>query len=84
MVERGKNRTKTLFEDTIMLLKYFYDPMLSQASYMIACLGTHEALVVDPARHRVPNHRPENLLPCAGNSPQFFPYGSGCITSPAF
>ena len=33
-----------------MLLKYFYDKMLAQASYMVGCAETGEALVIDPAR----------------------------------
>ncbi len=33
-----------------MLLKYFYDEKLAQASYMVGCVATGEALVVDPAR----------------------------------
>lgn len=33
-----------------MLLKYFYDSDLAQASYMVGCAEKGEALVVDPAR----------------------------------
>jgi hydroxyacylglutathione hydrolase len=33
-----------------MLLRYFYDNSLAQASYMIGCQATGEALVIDPAR----------------------------------
>lgn len=33
-----------------MLLRYFYDPKLAQASYLVGCSKTGEALVVDPAR----------------------------------
>lgn len=33
-----------------MLLKYFYDKKLAQASYLVGCAATGEALVVDPAR----------------------------------
>src|SRR5215475_8047422 len=33
-----------------MLLKYFYDKLLAQASYMVGCAETGEALVIDPAR----------------------------------
>jgi hydroxyacylglutathione hydrolase len=33
-----------------MLLKYFYDEQLAQASYMVGCAATGEALVVDPMR----------------------------------
>lgn len=33
-----------------MLLKYFYDKTLAQASYMVGCAATGEALVVDAAR----------------------------------
>ncbi len=33
-----------------MLLKYFYDEMLAQASYLIGCAKTGEAMVIDPMR----------------------------------
>ncbi|MGJ3239031.1 MAG: rhodanese-like domain-containing protein [Anaerolineae bacterium] len=33
-----------------MLLKYFYDKALAQASYLVGCAATGEALVVDPSR----------------------------------
>ncbi|NWF70070.1 MAG: MBL fold metallo-hydrolase [Chloroflexi bacterium] len=33
-----------------MLLKYFYHQALAQASYMVGCQATGEALVIDPAR----------------------------------
>ena len=33
-----------------MLLKYFYDAHLAQASYLVGCAQTGEALVVDPGR----------------------------------
>jgi hydroxyacylglutathione hydrolase len=33
-----------------MLLKRFYDPKLAQASYLVGCSATGEALVVDPNR----------------------------------
>lgn len=33
-----------------MLLKYFYDKRLAQASYMVGCAATGEALIVDPNR----------------------------------
>ncbi|MCI0348749.1 MAG: MBL fold metallo-hydrolase, partial [Acidobacteriales bacterium] len=33
-----------------MLLKYFYDRALAQASYMVGCTETGAALVIDPAR----------------------------------
>jgi hydroxyacylglutathione hydrolase len=33
-----------------MLLKYFYDETLAQASYLVGCARTGEALVIDPAR----------------------------------
>jgi hydroxyacylglutathione hydrolase len=33
-----------------MLLKYFYDDRLAQASYLVGCAATGEALVVDPMR----------------------------------
>ncbi|MCL4834421.1 MAG: MBL fold metallo-hydrolase [Caldilineaceae bacterium] len=37
-----------------MLLKYFYDEKLAQASYLVGCSATGEALVIDPARHITP------------------------------
>lgn len=37
-----------------MLLKYFYDRELAQASYLVGCVATGEALVVDPARDIAP------------------------------
>jgi hydroxyacylglutathione hydrolase len=37
-----------------MLLKYFYDDELAQASYLVGCAATGEALVVDPARDITP------------------------------
>jgi hydroxyacylglutathione hydrolase len=33
-----------------MLLRYFYDTKLAQASYLVGCAATGEALVVDPNR----------------------------------
>ena len=33
-----------------MLLKYFYDPKLAHASYLVGCQKTKEAVVVDPGR----------------------------------
>jgi hydroxyacylglutathione hydrolase len=33
-----------------VLLRYFYDDNLAQASYMLGCSATGEALIVDPAR----------------------------------
>lgn len=33
-----------------MLLKYFYDPKLAHASYLVGCQKTGEAIVVDPGR----------------------------------
>lgn len=33
-----------------MLIKYFYDKRLAQASYMLGCSATGTALVIDPAR----------------------------------
>ncbi|MFO7323610.1 MAG: rhodanese-like domain-containing protein [Chloroflexota bacterium] len=47
-----------------MLLKYFYDPALSQASYLVGCQSCGEALIVDPARDITPYleaARAENL-----------------------
>jgi hydroxyacylglutathione hydrolase len=37
-----------------MLLKYFYDDRLAQASYLVGCVKTGEALVIDPARDIAP------------------------------
>ncbi len=37
-----------------MLLKYFYDEHLAQASYLVGCAATGEALVVDPMRDIMP------------------------------
>ncbi len=33
-----------------MLLKYFYDQKIAQASYLVGCQRTGEAIVIDPAR----------------------------------
>lgn len=33
-----------------MLLRYFYDDRLAQASYMVGCAKTGEALIIDPSR----------------------------------
>ncbi len=33
-----------------MILKYFYDDKLAQASYMVGCAATGDALVIDPMR----------------------------------
>lgn len=33
-----------------MLLRYFYDTALAQASYLVGCVATGEALVIDPMR----------------------------------
>jgi hydroxyacylglutathione hydrolase len=37
-----------------MLLRYFYDAALSQASYLVGCPATGDALIVDPARDITP------------------------------
>lgn len=37
-----------------MLLKYFYDETLAQASYLVGCARTGEALVIDPMRNVEP------------------------------
>ncbi len=37
-----------------MLLKYFYDEKLAQASYLVGCAKTGEALVIDPMRNVAP------------------------------
>ncbi len=37
-----------------MLLRYFYDDTLAQASYLVGCAATGEALVVDPMRNIQP------------------------------
>ena len=33
-----------------MLLKYFYDPALAHASYLVGCQKTNEAIIIDPGR----------------------------------
>lgn len=37
-----------------MILRYFYDDRLAQASYLVGCANTGEALVIDPARAITP------------------------------
>jgi hydroxyacylglutathione hydrolase len=37
-----------------MLLRYFYDDELAQASYLVGCAATGEALVIDPLRDVTP------------------------------
>jgi hydroxyacylglutathione hydrolase len=37
-----------------MLLKYFYDKALAQSSYMVGCLETGDALIIDPSRDVTP------------------------------
>lgn len=37
-----------------MLLRYFYDEKLAQASYIVGCQMTGEAIVIDPARNIEP------------------------------
>ncbi|OGX78328.1 Zn-dependent hydrolase [Exiguobacterium sp. SH31] len=37
-----------------MLLRYFYDQKLAQASYMVGCQMTGEAVIIDPARNITP------------------------------
>ncbi|NLP49726.1 MBL fold metallo-hydrolase [Bacillus sp. RO1] len=37
-----------------MLLKYFYDERLAQASYMVGCQASKEAFIIDPARNILP------------------------------
>lgn len=37
-----------------MLLRYFYDEKLAQASYMVGCQMTGEAIIIDPARNIEP------------------------------
>jgi hydroxyacylglutathione hydrolase len=44
-----------------MLLKRFYDPKLAQASYLVGCPSTGEALVVDPNRDVLPYLRAAEL-----------------------
>ena len=41
-----------------MLLKRFYDDTLAQASYLIGCAATGEALIVDPNRAGLPVELP--------------------------
>src|SRR3954469_14400483 len=43
-----------------MLLKRFYDPNLAQASYLIGCSASGEALVVDPNRDIDPYFKAAN------------------------
>jgi hydroxyacylglutathione hydrolase len=33
-----------------MLLRYFFDPKLAHASYLVACQATGEAIIIDPGR----------------------------------
>jgi hydroxyacylglutathione hydrolase len=37
-----------------MLLKYFYDPKIAHASYLVGCQATNEAIVIDPGRDVTP------------------------------
>lgn len=37
-----------------MLLRYFYDPKLAQASYLVGCQATGEGIVIDPSRDVFP------------------------------
>ena len=37
-----------------MLLKYFFNPNLAHASYLVGCQATGEAIVIDPARNVEP------------------------------
>ena len=37
-----------------MILRYFYDDKLAQASYLVGCAATGEALVIDPMRDIAP------------------------------
>lgn len=37
-----------------MILRYFYDDALAQASYLVGCAATGEALVIDPMRDITP------------------------------
>jgi hydroxyacylglutathione hydrolase len=37
-----------------MLLRYFYDERLAQASYLVGCSATGEALIIDPMRNIAP------------------------------
>lgn len=37
-----------------MILRYFYDDKLAQASYLVGCAQTGEALVIDPMRNVLP------------------------------
>lgn len=37
-----------------MLLKYFYDEQLAQASYLLACSASGTAIIIDPARNIQP------------------------------
>ena len=48
-----------------MLLKYFYDEKLAQASYLVGCAKTGEALVIDPMRNITPYLRQRKRRGCA-------------------
>ena len=37
-----------------MLLRYFFDPKLAHASYMVGCQATGEAIIIDPGRNIEP------------------------------
>ncbi|MBE3553822.1 MAG: MBL fold metallo-hydrolase [Thermicanus sp.] len=43
-----------------MLLRYFYDPKLAQASYLVGCQASGEAIVIDPMRNIEPYLRVAN------------------------
>jgi hydroxyacylglutathione hydrolase len=50
----GRSRDATGRQGTTMILKRFYDEKLAQASYLVGCSATGEALVVDPNRDAAP------------------------------
>ena len=44
----GDDSKRRRQEDKLMLLRRFYHDALAQASYMVGCQRTGEALIVDP------------------------------------
>jgi len=46
----GTDRDEDIKGEETMILKRFYDEKLAQASYLVGCAATGEALVVDPNR----------------------------------
>ena len=52
-----------------MLFRRFYDDQLAQASYLLGCQATGQALVVDPNRHIEPYLQPDDGGPHDQTSP---------------